>query len=466
MIEFHYLNVGHGDTTVIQLPDNELMVVDINRSRVFDDETAEEIAQECGIDLGLIERAGADLMEALQEHYDVPLDDPLAYLQENFEQDHIFRYVQSHPDMDHLAGFSVLSNQYEFTNFWDTDHSNISKDDFRTDEDKEDWEFYLELRDNDRLCLYRGGTAIQPSNAQYPYSLYVFHPTRDALEEGDSDSNPLPNLFSYLLLVDYNGCKTVLGGDVPEAYWKDLWEWLDDNSGAKDLFKGIHTLKASHHGRKSGRCGWTTDQSYCRDFLNWMDPELVVVSVGKKPENCDATEWYRRRPDGTSRSVWTTRWRGTISVSYDGTLPYDKSKVEVEARYDRTEKKDHVEEPDVPYVHIGYKFKIGAKLSSTEHGQFREEYKSNARRLPKGMWLKFYIKSASNVPEPYEVKWRVVNTGEEARIAGDLRGKLETGESIRIKKEQAKYKGTHHMDCFAISDGCCVARDRFFVNIR
>lgn len=465
MIKFHFLNVGHGDTTIIELLDNNLMVVDFNRSKEFDEETAKELSEVYNLNFSELKRAGNGYYAPISKHYDIVLDDPLNYLKENLESTNIFRYVQTHPDIDHLAGFKAFTEDFDITNFWDTDHKNIIKTDFLNDSDKEDWEHYLNFRKNKKRIYYRSINEITEKDQPYPYKVYVFHPTKEALEAGDSKENPKPNFFSYLILIDYCGFKTVLGGDVTEDYWKDLWDWLETNESAKEIFKNIHVLKASHHGRKTGRCGWEENGVYKRDFLNWMDPEYVIISVGKKPENCDATDWYRKRPNGYRRNVLTTRWYGTIWISYDGTTPFDKNKIVIETRYDRQDKKDNIEELKTPFRNLGYTFKIGAKVSALEGGHFTEEYKNNGRRLPKNMHLRFYVKK-TDIPEPYEVKWRVVNTGKEARDAGDLRGKIERDNGFKTKKETTKYKGTHYMDCFAIKDGVCVAKDRIYVNIK
>jgi hypothetical protein len=64
-----------------------------------------------------------------------------------------------------------------------------------------------------------------------------------------------------------------------------------------------------------------------------------------------------------------------------------------------------------------------------------------------------------------EIYWQITNTGTEARNANDLRGRFEAGTSL--KKETARYRGTHFIECFAIRSGVCVARSgEFVVNIR
>ena len=464
MIKFHFLNVGHGDTTIIELPDNYLMVVDFNRSNEFDEDTAKELSDVYEINFTELKDKKDGYYKYISKYYDIPLDDPLSYLEENIKKENIFRYVQTHPDIDHLSGFKALIENYKIVNFWDTEHKNIIKTDFINESDREDWKCYLKYRKYKKKVFYRSSKEIT-STTRYPYKIYVFHPTKDALKAGDLHENPNPNYFSYLILIDYCGFKTVLGGDVTQNYWKDLWNWLDKDKSIKELFKNICILKASHHGRKSGRCGWEENGIYNREFLNWMDPEYAIISVGKKPENCDATEWYRKRPDKSNRNVLTTRWYGTICTSYDGSIPFNKERVILETRYDRKDKSEHIEKLKLSFIKSEYKFKIGAKISAKSNGPFREEYKSNGRKLIKNICLKFYIKK-TDIKIPYEVKWRAVNTGKEARIARDSRGKIEDGISDKTKIEHTKYKGTHYMDCFAIKDGFCISKDRFFVNIK
>jgi len=465
MIKFHFLNVGHGDTTIVELPDDYLMMVDFNRSNEFDEDTAKELSDIYGIDFAELKDKKNNYYKYISKYYDILLDDPLNYLEENIKKKNIFRYVQTHPDIDHLSGFKSLIENYEIINYWDTEHKNIVKTDFINESDAEDWECYLKYRKDKKKVFYRSPKEITNAGYEYPYKIYVFHPTKEALKAGDLSKNPEPNFFSYLILIDYYGFKTVLGGDVTQNYWKDLWDWLDKYKSVKGLFKNISVLKASHHGRKSGRCGWEDNGIYNREFLNWMDPKYVFISVGKKPENCDATEWYRKRPDKSNRDVLTTRWYGTICTSYDGSSPFDEERVILETRYDRKDKSEHIEELKLSFIKSEYKFKIGAKISAKPNGPFREECKNSGRSLIKNIHLKFYIKK-TDIETPYEVKWRVVNTGAEARIARDLRGKMEDDSGDKIKIEHTKYKGTHYMDCFAIKDGFCIAKDRFFINIK
>ena len=90
------------------------------------------------------------------------------------------------------------------------------------------------------------------------------------------------------------------------------------------------------------------------------------------------------------------------------------------------------------------------------------------RPAPKNCWLRF--EATTNIPEPYEVRWQVVNTGSDAILAGCLRGKefeSSNDSSKRVRWEATEYRGTHWIEAFIIRQGVCVARSQpFKVRIR
>lgn len=97
---------------------------------------------------------------------------------------------------------------------------------------------------------------------------------------------------------------------------------------------------------------------------------------------------------------------------------------------------------------------------------FRTRHSSNRfNSLPKDFSLRF--EANTNVQEPFDIYWQVVNTGEEASVYGSrgLRGKIFPGTSVQ--KESTQYTGTHWIECFIVKDGKCVARsNEFIVNIK
>lgn len=105
-------------------------------------------------------------------------------------------------------------------------------------------------------------------------------------------------------------------------------------------------------------------------------------------------------------------------------------------------------------------------------GQRLSGINSAGRTLPSGIELKYVAKT--NVPKPYEVFWRVVNTGPHAAQENALRGGFfgaKKGSAISgnplINWESTKYTGRHWIECLIIKNGRCVARsNRFYVIVK
>ncbi len=84
--------------------------------------------------------------------------------------------------------------------------------------------------------------------------------------------------------------------------------------------------------------------------------------------------------------------------------------------------------------------------------------------VPKGVSLKFKVDT--DVPPPYQVRWKVRNFGDEADADKGLRGQIETSEGGTTKRETTKYMGTHWIECYVIKDGQVRAWARHIVRIR
>ncbi len=68
-----------------------------------------------------------------------------------------------------------------------------------------------------------------------------------------------------------------------------------------------------------------------------------------------------------------------------------------------------------------------------------------------------------NVPEPYEVRWKVKNCGEVAYSRDCIRGQIKSG-GKRIT-EHTDFRGNHYVEVYILRAGACVARDRISVPI-
>lgn len=77
--------------------------------------------------------------------------------------------------------------------------------------------------------------------------------------------------------------------------------------------------------------------------------------------------------------------------------------------------------------------------------------------------LKFSITECA-VPEPYTIKWKVLNRGDEAERRNMVRGQIIDSDSSK-HDEATNFRGEHYVDCYVIKEGVVVARDRIAVPI-
>lgn len=289
-LKIHFLNVGHGDCTIIEFPDR-LTVVDINACKKFAAESETELRKRYRSQyLANPFLAGGSLASMLagdEQHVktmlaadSAKLIDPVSYITTHFPGQAIFRYIQTHPDMDHMAGLYRLiqEKRIEIVNFWDTRHI-IEKDETamrgaNVNFDIKDWHIYQQIRkgktDTKVLFLAAGDQGHYYSED----GITVWAPWS---HDAQNDPNADPNDLSYVLHVQFQQCSILLGGDLSEARWEQLY------AGWKGRFPKINLLKPSHHGRKSG---------YHRPSVQAMAPDVSVVSVGDLKKKHDATASY------------------------------------------------------------------------------------------------------------------------------------------------------------------------------
>lgn len=82
---------------------------------------------------------------------------------------------------------------------------------------------------------------------------------------------------------------------------------------------------------------------------------------------------------------------------------------------------------------------------------------SGGNRVPKNRSLRF--DATTNVSKPYDLYWKVRNTGAEAANLGQLRGEISLDGGRNSKVESTKYRGTHYVECYVVKDGGVVAMD-------
>lgn len=78
--------------------------------------------------------------------------------------------------------------------------------------------------------------------------------------------------------------------------------------------------------------------------------------------------------------------------------------------------------------------------------------------------LRFRVVTCS-VPQPYTVKWKVLNRGPEAERRNNVRGQIIDSTASGVRDERSDFRGEHLVECYIVKDGIVVARDRIDVPI-
>jgi len=306
MLRVHILNVGHGDCIVVEPPSGRLTVIDINRSGEMDSTSLAEVLNSLNpadalLNQLLFQSGGLSYSALLEKAgYDITLTDPIPYIKglalTPLISDRVFRFISTHPHMDHLSGFACLQEETGIDNAWILPNSYTQDQTKLTDSQKQDWALYKSHRDETQN-LFR---VIRPYAGETgdfwtEDGITILAPTPELLNTANVNGNA--NAMSYVVLIKHGLSKVVLGGDAEKA----TWDYIVENW--PETISNCQLLKASHHGRDSG---------YHQQAVKLMNPTYTAVSVGKKPDT-DASNKYRQY----STNVVSTRWHGTMVFDMD-----------------------------------------------------------------------------------------------------------------------------------------------------
>lgn len=276
----HFLNVKEGDCSIIQHGSGHISVIDVCNARK--EQSLENIIAE--LLKSTIEKAtGSGNLN--QKAYPV---NPIEYLK-SFGISSIFRFVVTHPDMDHLDGIKDLFEEFNPINFYDIDNKKDMDFSEGSPYRQEDWEFYKAIRDGNsqsdpkRLTLFSGDdnayrtkdwTGNPPGDA-----FYILAPTPTLVEEANNNDDY--NDCSYVILYRGASGNVLFSGDAHDRTWEHLINTHES------LIADIDLLIAPHHGRKSNR-----DYS----FLDVLKPKMTFF--GNAPsEHLAYSAWsYRKLP--------------------------------------------------------------------------------------------------------------------------------------------------------------------------
>jgi beta-lactamase superfamily II metal-dependent hydrolase len=240
----HFLNVRKGDCFLIERPSGRLTMIDI-----------------CCGNMTETERMIAAMLEKIEAkprgnfRMCKQPTNPIEYMAHMGLSD-VFRFILTHPDMDHMDGIQKLFSKFNVQNYWDCGIRK-KKPDFKEKKEysEEDWDFYDDLihdrvsgtkvispRAGDSCCYYGSDDNDNSGSGDY---ISIVSPSQKLVDDANMNGNV--NDASYVIVYRSSAGRIIFGGDSNAT----TWEYILDNH--KSLVSDAAVLFAPHHGRKKNQ---------------------------------------------------------------------------------------------------------------------------------------------------------------------------------------------------------------------
>lgn len=265
----HFLNVGSGDCSIIEHTSGRVTMIDI-----------------CGGNLEpedeLVELYRARKPKGNFRMCQYPTN-PIIYLAEVGIKS-LFRFILTHPDMDHMDGLTRLLDAMSVLNFWDSGVRKEKPDFGRgSPYSEEDWDAYERIisgRSGTKVVTPRAGDRGKYWNSDDAHGpgdrLQIVAPD-DHLVQTANDTGET-NDASYVIVYESSAGPIIFAGDSHDKTWEYI---LNEH---RDLVRNAAVLFAPHHGRKSGR-----DYS----FLDVVNPRVSFFGCAPYNDLAYSAWWYR-----------------------------------------------------------------------------------------------------------------------------------------------------------------------------
>lgn len=277
MSEVHILNVGQGDCNILRSNSGRITMFDI-----------------CGGNKDIEEERG--YLEALTKQAAVKGNfrmcekptNPVNFMRESMGEKDIFRFILSHPDMDHMDGFDNLVNKINISNYWDSGVRKEKPDFTGGPYQEKDWDRYVKVRDDNEAGVIVVSPKAGSKNKYFNQDdnngggdyICIYAPDTGLVEEANqSDNDDSVNDASYVIVYRSAGGRILLPGDAHDK----TWDYVLENYG--DELKGCEFMLAPHHGRDSGR-SW--------EFLDKIKPKFSVLGCASS-KHLAYEQWNKRK---------------------------------------------------------------------------------------------------------------------------------------------------------------------------
>lgn len=164
--------------------------------------------------------------------------------------------------------------------------------------------------------------------------------------------------------------------------------------------------------------------------------------------------------ESTSKKNQHNKWRDIYGKDFPKYISEENEAKAINANYRNTE--EFIESYFPVNIQYDLKIECDVKQNGFREGSLRNFLSRKIKLMPNKS-LRFYI-DRIDVPEPYVIKWKVINRGEQAIKRDCIRGQI-INSDYDIRTETTSFKGSHFVECYIIKDNILVARDLINVPI-
>ena len=178
-------------------------------------------------------------------------------------------------------------------------------------------------------------------------------------------------------------------------------------------------------------------------------------------------EWIADAHDEPDREESIRKWRRILGTEFASlAMTAEKASRAHLARNDVSDTEQFITE------HLGFPLALTSGYSvslraRTDRRKGFRHYDLAFRGNVVGRQRKIRFDLRTNtVPEPFEIYWKVRNSGAEALDANCIRGQIVADNGTRQRVEPTAYAGRHYVEVYVVKDRCVVAMDHQEVIVR
>ena len=292
---FHFVDVGQADSTIIEFPTGEVMVVDCGHYTSSSSEKFQNYLE----NISLTYENGEKVIDYL---------------------------VLTHPDADHIGGATYVLQNYLVKNCYlpqiyysEDGTSPVEGGVVCNDETYKEVLSLLEIEQEEFGCnkIYTNeflkikSKTYSSNEAKQNDEMWLvefFTPLTGEIYVDKGTNSAITNDYSPIMIISYMGKKVMLTGDVGKDVEEDFISAINSSNYNLPLsYFDVDVLKVAHHGSK---------YSTTEEFLNVIMPEIAVISVGKNSYGHPTQETLQRLEESgiNKNNIYRTDKNANIAI--------------------------------------------------------------------------------------------------------------------------------------------------------